>query len=50
MTSSILEPHNQFLEYSYDKYKIFRNNLIKKLKRKYETNLLTKSMKNNRSA
>lgn len=43
------DPHNQILKISYKRYRNFCNNLIKKLKRKYESNQITKSAKNPRA-
>lgn len=43
------DPHNEILKISYKRYRNFCNYLIKKLKRNYERNLLSKSIKNSKT-
>lgn len=42
------DPYNEVLKITYTRYRNFCNNLIKKLKRKYERNLVAKSVTNNK--
>lgn len=42
------DPHNEILKITYTRYRNHCNNLIKKLKRKYERNLLAQSVSNNK--
>lgn len=42
------DPHNEIKKITYARYRNHCNNLIKKLKRKYERNLINKSLKNNK--
>uniref|UniRef100_A0A2H1WZJ2 SFRICE_040385 n=1 Tax=Spodoptera frugiperda TaxID=7108 RepID=A0A2H1WZJ2_SPOFR len=42
------DPHNEILKLTYTRYRNFCNNLIKRLKRKYERNLLAQSVSNNK--
>lgn len=42
------EPHNNIIKITYIRYRNFCNKLIKKLKRNYEKELLTKTIHNNR--
>ncbi|XP_047027733.1 uncharacterized protein LOC124635821 isoform X1 [Helicoverpa zea] len=42
------DPYNEILKITYTRYRNYCNNLIKKLKRKYERDLLAKSITNNK--
>lgn len=42
------DPFNQILKITYSRYRNYCNNLIKKIKRKYDRELLAKSTKNNK--
>ncbi|KAJ8703937.1 hypothetical protein PYW07_013231 [Mythimna separata] len=42
------DPHNKIIKITYNRYRNFCNRLIKRLKRKYERNLLAQSVSNNK--